>query len=240
MSTLPPGDAGPLPDFLQRLQPHPIAEWFELMDGAELENLIEDISKNGLLEPIILFEVKILDGRNRYRACLRASYKFRKEDFVELPKGVDPLGFIFSKNMARRHLTAEQKRAVIAKLLKEHPEASSRAIAAIAQVSHHTVEAVRQEAAPTETGQSAQLPEATPPKRKGRDGKERRSPTKRQPSTAQLKKKLDDFKEDWEALNDWQKRAFVKAFKDELAEIVEEIEAEIEAEQQEAEQPAAH
>jgi hypothetical protein len=170
-----------------------------MMQGAELDNLGEDMVKNGLHEPITIFEQKILDGRNRYRAGMAAGYKFRKEDFREF-KGADPLAFVFSKNFARRHLTAEQKRAIIAKLLKERPEASSRAIAAIAQVSHHTVEAVRQEAPPTPTGQSAQLtdepPAPAPAKRMGRDGKKRGSSKPKvaaKPTAEKLRKQVDDF-----------------------------------------------
>jgi hypothetical protein len=218
-----------LPDFLVRLQPHPLSDWFDMMEGEELENLGEDIRKNGLHERITTLDGKILDGRNRYRAGMAVGYKFKKEDFVELPKGVDPLAFVFSKNFARRHLTAEQKRAVIEKLLKERPEASSRAIAAIAKVSHHTVEAVRQQ---EPTGQLAQLPAAP---RTGRDGKKRQQGKQpKQKSALKLFREVETFKATWEQFNHTQKRKFVWAVKDEIVKLVEEVELEEAAEEEEA------
>src|SRR5712671_1568024 len=94
---------------------HPLCEMFPLMVEDELDALVEDIRKNGLLEPIITYHGKILDGRNRYRACPLAGVAPRFEPYT----GSDPLAFVISKNVRRRHLTQEQKRDVIAKLLKD-------------------------------------------------------------------------------------------------------------------------
>jgi hypothetical protein len=209
---------------------HPKAEIFPLMKDDELVELGKNIVANGLLEPITLKDRMILDGRNRYRACQQLGHEFSEKDFVELPASVDPLAFVISKNIVRRHLTAEQKREVIAVLLKENPNASSRAIAGLAKVSHHTVEDVRQ--AQEATGQSAQLEteagEAGQPaqKRTGRDGKKRKTPTKAKksgPSPTELKQQVDNFIAEWPNLNSWQQRYFVKTYQLELSALCEEI-----------------
>jgi hypothetical protein len=57
----------------------------------------------------------------------------------------DPYAYVISANIHRRHLTAEQKRDLIAKLLKATPEKSNRQIAETVKASHHTVSAVRTE-----------------------------------------------------------------------------------------------
>ena len=75
--------------------------------------LSNDIKTNGLREPIILFEGKILDGRNRYRACTELDIESptRKWD----GKG-DPLDYVISKNLHRRHLNESQRGAVASKI----------------------------------------------------------------------------------------------------------------------------
>jgi hypothetical protein len=55
----------------------------------------------------------------------------------------DPVEYITSANIHRRHLMAETKRDLIAKLLKEHPERSDRATAELVKVDNKTVAAVR-------------------------------------------------------------------------------------------------
>jgi hypothetical protein len=50
---------------------HPLAGMFTLIDGEDFDQLAEDIGARGIICPIILFEGKILDGRNRYHATDR-------------------------------------------------------------------------------------------------------------------------------------------------------------------------
>jgi N6-adenosine-specific RNA methylase IME4 len=97
-----------------QLQFHPLADIFPLMEGAEFDELVVDIKANGLHEDIVLYEGKIIDGRNRYRACLAAdvpAITYNADKFI-----TDPAAYVVSANIRRRHLTESQRAMVAAKL----------------------------------------------------------------------------------------------------------------------------
>ncbi|NLH78625.1 MAG: DNA modification methylase [Acidobacteria bacterium] len=97
---------------------HEIANIFPLMDGPEFTALVEDIRTNGLLDPIITHDGKIIDGRNRYRACVEAGVAPRFE--VWRQNGKPMLDWVVSKNLHRRHLN-ETQRGVVANKLANMP-----------------------------------------------------------------------------------------------------------------------
>jgi N6-adenosine-specific RNA methylase IME4 len=108
-----PPTTSPAADTTQALQFHPLANCFPLIEGDEFRALVEDIRKpHGLREPVVLYEGLILDGRNRYRACEAAGVDCRFEQYT----GDDPIGFVVSLNLRRRHLDESQRAMVAAKL----------------------------------------------------------------------------------------------------------------------------
>jgi N6-adenosine-specific RNA methylase IME4 len=92
---------------------HPLANIFPLLEGADFDALVEDIKARGLRQAVTLFQGLILDGRNRARACEAAEVDCRYET---LPDDIDPIGFVISLNVPRRHLTDGQRAYVAAKL----------------------------------------------------------------------------------------------------------------------------
>jgi hypothetical protein len=165
---------------------HPAAELFPLISSeADLRKMGEDIRKNGLKLPVVIWSpgtqtdkdqpVSLLDGRNRLdamelvgipivkdgklnfgrdgylpwdergvpRAILHLHELSESEDFPSGKKHIkpacDPYEYVISANIHRRHLTAEQKRELIGKLIKANPEKSDRQIAAMTKASPTTV-----------------------------------------------------------------------------------------------------
>jgi hypothetical protein len=103
---------------------HKYADIFPLMDDAELAALAADIRDHGQRDPIILHpDGKILEGRSRYRACQQIGLEPKTERY----DGDDPLAFVISRNLRRRHLNESQRALVAARLAniehggKRHP-----------------------------------------------------------------------------------------------------------------------
>jgi ParB-like chromosome segregation protein Spo0J len=106
-------DAGGLCMQIGERETHPAADAFPLLTGPDFDGLVDDIKRNGLLEAIVQdLDERILDGRNRLRACEAAGVEPR---FV-VYNGDDPISFVVSKNFRRRHMNESQRAMVAAKL----------------------------------------------------------------------------------------------------------------------------
>ena len=153
------------PSWRDVLPVHPAAELFPPLSAAELKVLADDIKARGLLaRPVVWFDGEceyLIDGRNRFDALALAglltleyhgqfSYRFpdgslRQILFQRADRDDDPYDLVLSLNIYRRHLTAEQRRELIAKVLKAKPETSNRQIAKQVKVDDKTVAKVRTE-----------------------------------------------------------------------------------------------
>src|ERR1019366_2646886 len=119
---------------IAEMKVHPAAALFPMMSDVELNALAADITKNGLEHPIVvlvegrasiggderydLYEVRlrggqILDGRNRFEACRRAGV----EPELCAIDSDDPVAYVISANIHRRHLDASQRAIIAAKLV---------------------------------------------------------------------------------------------------------------------------
>lgn len=93
---------------------HPYANIFPLIPEQELKALADDIAVHGLREPIWLHrDGRIIDGRNRYRACELAGVEPEYRTY-QGDDGAELLDFVVSLNKFRRHLSPSQLSMVAA------------------------------------------------------------------------------------------------------------------------------
>lgn len=105
----------------QRFKVHPAADVFPMMSDEELAELGKNIKARGLQQQIDVRRIgdndifEIRDGRNRLEAMERAGIDLKPCDFNEtdLDDDDDAVGHILSANLHRRHLTKQERAAVI-------------------------------------------------------------------------------------------------------------------------------
>ena len=112
----------------------------------EYEHLKADIEEHGVLVPIEFDEHgNILDGHHRYAACIELGITDFPRTVREGMSETEKRSHARTLNMARRHLTREERRWMIADELRENPTKSNNAIAKLLQVSDTTVASVRKD-----------------------------------------------------------------------------------------------
>jgi hypothetical protein len=88
---------------------HPLSAAFPSMSVEDFQALKDDIETNGQHEPVMLYEGMVLDGWHRYRACAELGVKVKQFTFAD----GDPVAYVESANLHRRHLTASQRAAAV-------------------------------------------------------------------------------------------------------------------------------
>ncbi len=136
------------------LPTHPAAEMFPLLSPDELRELGEDIKKNRLQERAKVMrqgdKFVLLDGRSRLDAIEAVGLSITvfegstpNNRFFEVVEVDNPIAFVISANIRRRHLTSEDRHRIIGELLKLDPSKSDRQIGREGNADHKTVGAVR-------------------------------------------------------------------------------------------------
>lgn len=99
---------------MSRFKVHPLAKAYKLLSEEKYEQLRDDISQNGLIHPIILYEGKILDGRHRYKACEELGIQIEFDTYA----GDDPSGYVRSMQN-RRNVTVTEDACSVALLMQK-------------------------------------------------------------------------------------------------------------------------
>lgn len=105
------------------MQFHEVANIFPLMGDEEFRALVGDIREHGQREPIWTYQGKIIDGRNRFKACeeIAIAPQFREWD------GEGSLvAFVVSLNVHRRHMSGGQKAVVALDVERQLAEEAKR------------------------------------------------------------------------------------------------------------------
>lgn len=109
------------------LKNHAAADAWPMMDDERFGELRTDIEANGQREPITLCDGMILDGRNRYLACVDLGIEPLTREYEG-----DPWSFAWSLNGARRDLEATV-RALIFKRCEDGSAKWAKRLAKIAE-----------------------------------------------------------------------------------------------------------
>ena len=151
------------PSWRDVLPIHPAAELFPLMTPDELRALGEDMLKNGMSSPVVLWQADektpavLLDGRNRLDAIELVSGPVEVGRWTVSADGrpnwglvsmlsgcwVDPYIYVISANIRRRHLNVEQRQHLHIELIARAPEKSDRQIGKEIGVDHKTIARAR-------------------------------------------------------------------------------------------------
>jgi len=117
---------------------HPCADVFPMMSDADIDALSKDIKANGLRDRIVFWntgehpktivgsfaigdlnrDYVLLDGRNRLAALERLGKPLTVGYMELLDHAVDPMAYVISRNIRRRHLTKEQQAELIVKTIE--------------------------------------------------------------------------------------------------------------------------
>lgn len=86
---------------------HPDANSVRMMTGSEYQALRDDIKENGQMVPATICQGRLLDGRNRLKACTELGIGLWVENAGD--SDVDTVAMVYSLNVTRRHLNTAER-----------------------------------------------------------------------------------------------------------------------------------
>lgn len=125
-----------------RYQIHPACEIFPDVRGGVFDALVNDIKKKGLILPIILYEGMVIDGKNRYRACLKINVA---PVFMDYKGKLSAIDLATSLNSIRRHSNPAKKAEIAVRIMKffEDEDEEAKFEEALEQEDERTAEKIR-------------------------------------------------------------------------------------------------
>ncbi len=90
---------------MRKLEFHPLLKQVPMMPLHERDALANDIEKNGQILPILTWQGKIIDGRNRYLACLSRAIEPKVTELAIHNGG----SYVASLNYFRKHWTTTER-----------------------------------------------------------------------------------------------------------------------------------
>jgi len=103
------------------LERHPLSAMFPEITGDKFEELVKSVEETGNREEVVLYQGKVLDGWNRYRACKQAKRAIKAREFDPSREGAVEQ-FVKDMNLMRRDLTPAQRAVIGAKLMEMYRE----------------------------------------------------------------------------------------------------------------------
>jgi AraC-like DNA-binding protein len=131
---------------MKKLEYHELAQMLPLMNEPDCNELAANMKEVGQQVPIVLFEGKILDGRNRYRACEKLGIEPRIAHYNK----DQARDYVISQNLYRRHYSRFEKNGLLMRLIakQESLDMTNKEVAQTAGVSKRTVQRAKRKTVP--------------------------------------------------------------------------------------------
>lgn len=96
------------------MEVHDVCNIFPEMSETEYDELVKDVARHGVVEPIWVYQGRIVDGRHRYRAACATGKTFSTQEWIGESHTL--IEFVVSRNLQRRHLDTKARSRLALKI----------------------------------------------------------------------------------------------------------------------------